>query len=59
MPNYTDNYELILPEEEEYYDIGVHNTNMETLDGVLDAVAVDLATAEGDIGIIQTDVTTL
>ena len=35
MATYTDNFNLIKPSEDDFYDIQDMNENMDTLDGVL------------------------
>ena len=35
MPNYTDNYNLIIPNKEENYDVGTANTNNTIIDKIL------------------------
>lgn len=46
MPNVTPNYNLTKPLETEFYDIGVQNDNMDTIDEVL-ADKVDKVTGKG------------
>jgi len=35
MPTKTTNYNLIKPEQDEFYDIAVQNTNMDSIDGII------------------------
>lgn len=43
MPDYTSNYNLIKPDESEYYDINQFNSNMDTIDTVLKTQSDDLS----------------
>ena len=44
MATYTENYNLIKPDEEDYYDVADFNENMDTLDGAM--AAAENAAAE-------------
>ena len=46
MANVTENYGLIKPIPEEFYDIGVHNSNMDKIDTALKENIGSLATKE-------------
>lgn len=40
--NYTENYNLILPEQEDYYDVDEFNQNMEVLDGAVAELSAEV-----------------
>lgn len=42
MANFTDNYNLILPEQEDYYDVQEFNDNMELLDSAVGELAMEV-----------------
>ena len=50
MATYTENYNLIKPDEEDYYDVTDFNENMDTLDGAMAATENTAAEISARIG---------
>jgi hypothetical protein len=50
MATYTENYNLIKPDEEDYYDVTDFNENMDTLDGAMAAAENAAAEISAKIG---------
>ncbi len=50
MATYTENYNLIKPDEEDYYDVTDFNENMDTLDGAMAAAENAAAEINAKIG---------
>jgi len=59
MSTYTENYNLTLPEQEEYYDVGISNQNFATLDGVVGAVENTVAAVNKKMGVPSTEGATI
>lgn len=49
MPNYTPNYNLEKPTEDEFYDVGVQNGNMDKLDETIASIDTAKAAAKNTI----------
>jgi len=50
MSTYTENYGLTMPNEEDYYNVGVYNENLSTLDSELAATSAEVETVSEKIG---------
>ena len=50
MSTFTDNYTLIKPDEEDYYDVADFNENMDTLDAAMASVEEEVAGVSDKIG---------
>lgn len=56
MATYTENYNLIKPGAEDYYDVEDFNNNMDTLDGVMAAAANELEGVSGKMDTAQNSI---
>ena len=59
MSTFTENYDLIKPDEADYYDVQDFNENMDTIDGVMAATEAAISGISEKIGTPATEGTTI
>lgn len=59
MATYTENYNLIKPGAEDYYDVEDFNSNMDTLDGVMAAAENELTDIGGKMDTAQSGINSI